>query len=64
MYVNDKLHHKKQLDLNVFEEGFFESKFREVAIDKKFKNLLSETYRVPNTSKKIPFRNLCIENGG
>ena len=30
----------------------FESKFREVAINKEFKILLSEIYRVPNISEK------------
>ena len=53
MYVNDKFYHKEWLDLYVFEEGFFESQVCEVAIDKEFKILLSEIYRVPNTSKNI-----------
>ena len=41
MYVNDKFHHKEQLDHDVFEDGFFESKFSEVVINKKYKILLS-----------------------
>ena len=52
MYVSDKFHQKEQLDIDVFEEAFFESKFHEMAINKKFKILLSEIYRVPNTSEK------------
>ena len=43
---------KEQLALDVFEEGFFESKFHEVVINKKYKILLSEIYRVQNTSEK------------
>ena len=37
MYVNDKFQHKEWLDLDLFEEGFFESKFCEVANNKKLK---------------------------
>ena len=56
-YVNDKFHHREQLDPDVFEEGF-----GEVAINKKFKILLSEIYRVPNSREKF-LGNLCAENG-
>ena len=35
--VKDKFYYKEWLDLDVFEEGFFESKFCEVAIKNKFK---------------------------
>ena len=48
MYVNDKFHHKEQLILDVF----FVSKFSEVAINKKFRILLSDIYIFPNTSEK------------
>ena len=53
MYLNDKFLHKEQLDLDLFEKGFFKYKFCEVAINMKFKILLSELFRVPNTSKKV-----------
>ena len=53
MYINDKSHHKEKLDLDVFEDGFFESKFCEVAINEKFKVIVSEIYRVANTSKNV-----------
>ena len=61
MYVNDKFDHKECLDLDVFEKGFFESKFSEVVISKKFNILLSEIYRVPNTSE-TKLGNFCTEN--
>ena len=35
MYVNDKFHHKEQIDLAEFEEGFFQSKFCEVIFNNK-----------------------------
>ena len=43
----------KQLNLDAFEEEFFESNFCKVAIYKEHKVLLSETYRVPNTSENF-----------
>ena len=54
MNVKDTLHQKEQLDLDAFEEGFFEPKFCEVAINTKY-TFLWEIYRVPNTSEKILF---------
>ena len=52
MYINDKFLHKEWLDLDAFEEEFLELKFCEDAMNKKFKILLSEIYRVPVTSEK------------
>ena len=43
MYVNDEFHHKEWLD---FEYEFFESEFCDVAINKKFKILLSEYMKI------------------
>ena len=40
MYVKNKFHHKQWLDHDTFEDGFFEPKFCEVAINKKFKILV------------------------
>ena len=59
MCVNGKFHHKEQLDFDLFKEGFFESKFCEVAINKKYTIVLSEIYKAPNTSGKEFFRNFC-----
>ena len=61
MYINDTFHHKEQLDLDVSEDGLFESKFCEVAINKKYKILLSEIYSFKYWLKRI-FRNFCTEN--
>ena len=41
MYINDKFHHKEWLDIDVFEEVFFESKFQ-ILLRKCFGNLYTE----------------------
>ena len=63
MYVNGNFDHKGWLDLDVFEEGLFEPKFCEVAINKKYKILSLEIYRVPNISEK-EFLDIFVQKMG
>ena len=51
MYINDEFHHKEPLEHDVFEEGLFESSFCNWLKTRSSKMLLSEIYRVPNTSE-------------
>ena len=52
MYVSDKFYQKGWLDLDAFENAFFESRFCEVEINTKYKILLSElTYRIKKLVK-------------
>ena len=52
MCVDVEFLHNAWLDIDLFEEEFFQSMSCEVAFHEKYKIILSKTYRVPSTSKK------------
>ncbi len=50
VYVHEKLKYIERKDLNIFEEGFFESCFIELVVQSK-NIVIGEIYRVPGTSE-------------